>query len=379
MQIVNRYKFYLIALAIWALAVAAKYKFQGLVFGFDYGTYQPDGKFYTYMALDFLNQNPVQSAQQVVDWYSIHGFKMNTFTIQDLMPETSYAYPVISHRILYPLLSIPFVALFGIPGMLAIPALSLLALFFATQSLANKFNKPLIGLGVIITLSFSTTVMRWMMVNCTDALLVGLFAFLPLVLLHKFKSNNLRIVALGTLILLTSATRFVLPFWLAIILILLFRERRRFGSLFLVIFSIISALPALSAQLSTALLPADQDSPTSIKLLKLPIAFARVVGIDLLQFGVLDRVFLLFLILCFIQALRLYRRLSSQLFLAVLFAGYTIGAINGTIGVNFRYQIPVLIFASWIALDSLEIKGSGLRFVPSVKGDVIVNKTEQKL
>ncbi len=379
MQIVSKYKFYLIALAIWALAVTAKYKFQGLVYGFDYGTYQPDGKFYTYMTLDFLNQNPVQSAQQVVDWYLIHGFKMNTFTIQDLMPETSSAYPVISHRILYPLLSVPFVALFGIPGMLAIPALSLLALFFAIQLLADKLNKPLIGLGVIVILSFSTTVMRWMMVNCTDALLVGLFAFLPLVLLRKFKSNNFRIAALCTLILLTSATRFVLPFWLAIILVLLFSERRRLESLLLIVFSVTSALPALSAQLSTALLPADQESPTLIKLLKLPIAFVRVSGIDFLQFGVLDRIFLLFLVFCLIQALRLYRRVSSQLFLAVMFAGYTIGAINGTLGVNFRYQIPVLVFASWVVLDSFDIKTSGLRLVPAIKGDVIVNETEQKL
>jgi len=379
MQIVGKYKFYLIALAIWALAVTAKYKFQGLVFGFDYGTYQPDGKFYTYMALDFLNQNPVQSAQQVVDWYLIHGFKMNTFTIQDLMPETSYAYPVISHRILYPLLSIPFVALFGIPGMLAIPALSLLVLFSAIQFLANKFGKPIIGLGIVITLSFSTTVLRWMMVNCTDALLVGLFALLPLLLLHKFKSKNFRIAALCVLILFTSATRFVLPFWLAIILILLFRERRKLEGLFLIIFSITCALPALSAQLSTALLPADQDSPTVIKLFKLPIAFAQVVGIDFLQFGVLDRIFLFFLVFCLIQAVRLYRRLSSQLFFAVLFAGYTIGAINGTLGVNFRYQIPVLIFASWVVLDSLEIRNSGLRLVPTIKGDVIVNETKQKL
>ena len=379
MQSMKTYKFHIIAIAVWGLAIAAKYKFHGLVLGFDYGNYQPDGKFYTYMALDYLNQNPAQSAQQVVDWYLVHGFKMNTFTIQDLMPQTSYAYPVISHRILYPLLSVPFVGLFGIPGMLVVPALSLLALFISIQTLANKFNKPLIGLGVILALSFSTTVMRWMMVNCTDALLVGLFAFLPLALLHHYRSNHIRLIALSSLIILTSATRFVLPFWLCIILVLFFRSRRKLDSLILLVISILSATPALRAQLSTALLPADTDSPTLIKIIKIPFAFVQVLGIDILQFGVLDRVFLVFLALAVIQAVRFYRRLSSQLFTAVLFAGYTIGAINGTLGVNFRYQIPVLIFAAWVVLESLEIKNLGLRFVPSIKGNVIVNEAEQKL
>jgi hypothetical protein len=36
--------------------------------------------------------------------------------------------------------------------------------------------------------------------------------------------------------------------------------------------------------------------------------------------------------------------------LAVLLAVWFIGAINGTVGVNFRYQLPVLAFACWVIL-----------------------------
>ena len=100
---------YWFVLALGLIAIAAKYKYNGLVFGFDYGIYQPDGKYYTYMALDFINNDPKQSAQSVVNWYATHGYKGNIFQISDLIPETSPVYQFISHRVLYPILSIPFV------------------------------------------------------------------------------------------------------------------------------------------------------------------------------------------------------------------------------------------------------------------------------
>jgi hypothetical protein len=328
------------------------------------------------MALEYLNHSPARSAQQVVDWYLANGFKMNTFTIQDLMPSTSYAYPMISHRILYPLLSVPFVAIFGIPGMLAIPALSLLVLFLAIQILSKKMGKPLIGLGIVITLVLSTTVLRWMMVNCTDALLVGLFAFVPFSILAFKQRSRWALPTLGLLIILTSATRFVLPFWLAILVVLAIRYKRALEIGFLFLLSFLCSIPALQAQASSALLPAEADSPLYIKLAKLPLVFIKVFAIDIAEFGVLDRAFLIFILFCFIQAIRLRRTLSAQLFTAVLFAGYIIGSINGTLGVNFRYQIPVLIFSAWLVLDSLEISGRNLRFISSTKGDIVVNKTQ---
>jgi hypothetical protein len=375
MRSLKKFRFELAVLFIWLIAIAAKYKYNGLIFGFDYGNYQPDGKYYTYMALEYLNHSPANSAQQVVDWYLAHGFKMNTFTIQDLMPATSYAYPMISHRILYPLLSVPFVAAFGIPGMLAIPALSLLVLFLAIQKLSQKMNKPYLGLAVVCSLSLSTTVLRWMMVNCTDALLVGLFAVVPFSILALNQKKRWALPALGFLIFLTSATRFVLPLWIAILVVLVLRCRRYLELGILFLFSSVCSIPALQDQISSALLPAEAGSPIHIKLIKMPVVFVKVFAIDIAEFGVLDRVFLFYIGLCFYLAIRLRKALSAQLFMAVLFAGYVIGTINGTLGVNFRYQIPVLIFTAWLILDSLEISNGGLSLVPSTKGDIVVNKT----
>jgi hypothetical protein len=38
--------------------------------------------------------------------------------------------------------------------------------------------------------------------------------------------------------------------------------------------------------------------------------------------------------------------LSSQLFIGVVIGVFTLGAINGVMGVNFRYQLPLLPFAA---------------------------------
>ena len=140
--------------------------------------------------------------------------------------------------------------------------------------------------------------------------------------------------------------------------------------------SIVSSIPALSAQLSTALLPASTSTPTYLKVLQLPIVFFKVVAVDILEFSVLDRVLLLLLAVTAVQAIRLRKNLSSLLFWAVLISTYLIGAINGTLGVNFRYQMPVLVFCAWVLIDSFEVNGGGLRLIPPIKRDVIINKAE---
>lgn len=376
MQLIRRYRYEILVSVLWAVTVVAKIKFDGLVFGFDYGVYQPDGKFYTYMALDFFNNNPADSAKQVVDWYAIHGFKMNTFTIQDLMPSTSYAYPVISHRILYPLLSAPFVAILGIPGMLVIPALSLLTLLLSVQKISIIAKKPLVGFIIVLILSNSTTVLRWMIVNCTDSLLAGLFALVPFFLIRIVGKNRNALVGLAALIVLTSATRFILPVWLAILFVLFVKKIYRKEMLILGGLSVASSIPALSAQLSTALLPASTSTPTYLKLLQLPIVFIKVVVVDILEFGVLDRVLLLLLFIALVQSIRLRDNLSSLLFWGVLISTYLIGSINGTLGVNFRYQLPVIVFCAWVLIDSFEVRAEGLRLVPPIKRNVIINKTQ---
>ena len=114
----------LILFVTWAVSVTARLKFNGLAYGFDYGLYQPDGMHYTFRTLNFLGNSEQVSAEMVSDWYADNGIKLSQINPFDLLPENNRVWGVISPRILYPILSIPFVALFGIPGLLAVSAIS---------------------------------------------------------------------------------------------------------------------------------------------------------------------------------------------------------------------------------------------------------------
>ena len=49
----------------------------------------------------------------------------------------------------------------------------------------------------------------------------------------------------------------------------------------------------------------------------------------------------------------------SKYLLLVLFAGLLTGAMNGTVGVNFRYQLPVIAFICWSIIDNTNISLKG--------------------
>lgn len=335
---------YWFVLVLGLIAIAAKYKYNGLVFGFDYGIYQPDGKYYTYMALDFINNDPKQSAQSVVNWYSTHGYKGNIFQISDLVPETSPVYQFISHRFLYPILSIPFVYFFGIPGMIVIPAISFLCLLLFIQKISNNYNLIYMGVCICIILSTSPTVIRWMIWNGTDTLLAGLFSYVILVLYNLQKNPNQKYFQLFLLIFLTAATRFSLVFWIAIAVVICL-NRKKFLALMIVLISSLCSLPALFSTLGISILPAEKDQTTLEKISNIPLSFLRVVSIDIAQLAVLDRLFLIYLVVGLFISILYFNNVASQYYIAILLAGYLLGAVNGTLGVNFRYQLPAIPFA----------------------------------
>ena len=342
---------YWFVLALGLVAIAAKYKYNGLVFGFDYGIYQPDGKYYTYMVLDFINNDPKQSAQSVVNWYATHGFKGNIFQVSDLVPDTSAVYQFISNRILYPILSIPFVYLIGIPGMIVIPAISFLCLLLFIQKISNNYNLTYMGVCIGIILSTSPTVIRWMIWNGTDALLAGLFSYVALLLYNLQTKPDQRYFQILTLVFLTAATRFSLVFWAAIAAVMYF-NRKKFLAVIIFVFSGLCSLPALFSTLGVSILPAEKDQATLEKISNIPLSFIRVVSIDIAQLAVLDRLFLIYLVVGLLISIFYFKNIVSKYFIAILLAGYLLGAVNGTLGVNFRYQMPAIPFCAWSILAS---------------------------
>jgi len=362
-------------LGLGLITIIAKYRYNGLVFGFDYGLYQPDGKYYTYMALDIINQNPNESAQQVVDWYKAKSYKGNIFTTSDLLPETSPVYSFVSHRVLYPLLSAPFVFAFGIPGMLVVPALSFLILLTIIYKISLRYNAVYLGLIICLILTSSPTTSRWMIVNTTDSLLVGLFSLTVYILSNpKFATKSIYVYIL-VLVFLTAATRFSFIFWLSIAIVL-FLNRKKILAVAIVLFVSICSIPALSATLKVSLLPNEVNKSNFEKVLGLPESFFKVLSIDIAQLMVLDRLLLMLLGIGILLAVITLKNLPSQYFILMLLAGYTLGAINGTLGVNFRYQMPLIPFCAWTILSSVPSIRSGTYSIPFLRAHIKTQETQ---
>ena len=331
-------------------AIISRLKFNGLVLDFDYGIYQPDGSHYTYRTLTFLGVDSNSAAERVVNWYQVHGIKHNVFLPSFLTPETSGGWSLSAPRVLYPFLSVPFVYLFGIPGMLVIPAASLALLVFCIYRISELKGKQPIGFLLVLVLCTSPTVLRWMIANITDSLLAALFAVVALLLMSK-TTLQYWYWGMSFLIVSTSITRFSLPIWIGIAVVL-WTNRMRSQSLWVFVLSAISFLPTFLYMPSNAILPANAEEGVLTKLVLLFKSFFRVGFIEVAQLGALDRILLALLVIALAISLRYPREIASKYFLAVLLAVWAIGAINGTLGVNFRYQMPLLGFASWVILSN---------------------------
>jgi hypothetical protein len=354
-----------IILIFWIISVASRLLYNGLIFDLDFGIYQPDGIYYALRSLTWLGQNPFDAANQLVDWYRSNSAKNLDLPVSAIYPWNAEVWGLVGPRILYPLLSIPFVMVLGIPGMLVIPSLSLLLLMVSTYHLGRKYNFPFIGLILALGLSISPTILRWMISNTTDSLLLGLFSLVPILLVNSKKNSRNQLFVL-LLVVLTNLTRFSFPIWIGIAFILFIYGARRI-SVGIFLLNIVSSIPTFLLQPKTAFLPLEYELSAIEKVFQLPKSFLKVGFYEIAQLAVLDRMLLLFLALALFGALTNLRSIESSLFLVVLVAVWALGAINGNVGVNFRYQLPLISFsiipcihgicklAKWYSRNSLDI------------------------
>lgn len=341
-----------LVLLIALVSAISRLKFNGLILDFDYGIYQPDGSHYAYRALTFLGVDSNAAAERVVSWYQINGVKNNVFEPSFLTPENKEIWGLVAPRVLYPFLSIPFVFLIGLPGMLVVPIFSFLLLVSCIFRLSEIYVKPWFGFLLVLVLCTSPTVMRWMIANITDSLLAGLFAIVALILTNNI-SQKTWFLLIFFLIVMTSLTRFCTPIWLAIVAVL-WIDRKRTKSIWVFLVSLASSLPIFLYMPDNAVSLADAELQGFSKLLLLVKSYFEVGFFEVAQLAALDRGLLILLAVATMLAFKYPKEVSSRYFLAVLLAVWTIGAINGTSGVNFRYQLPVLAFACWVILSKSE-------------------------
>lgn len=224
-----------------------------------------------------------------------------------------------------------------------------------------------------IILSNSPTVIRWMIWNGTDALLAGLFGYVVILLYNLQTKPNQKYFQLFILIILTAATRFSLVFWIAIAVVMYF-NRKKFLALMTVLLSSLCSLPALFSTLGVSILPAEKDQTTLEKISNIPLSFLRVISIDIAQLAVLDRLLLIYLVAGLLISTLYLKNIASQYFVAVLLAGYLLGAVNGTLGVNFRYQMPAIPFCAWSIVASWPLIQNRLKTYSFLRPHIKVQK-----
>jgi hypothetical protein len=202
-----------------------------------------------------------------------------------------------------------------------------------------------------------------MVANITDSLLVGLFAIVCLILESK-KEGNFTTLQLGIMILLTNATRFATPIWLAIALSDFIHGRRK-TAILITVFALVVSIPTFLVQPSSSILPGEGDINLVEKLKAMPLSLGKILFIEIAQLAVIDRLLLFTLAISFFLAISNLKNDTNLRFILVLLSVWAIGALNGSLGVNFRYQLPVLPFACAVivvnskVLENRLLKGFG--------------------
>ena len=337
----NRYWLFSVSLLI--LTIVSKLFFlNGAVFALDYGLFHPDGMLYSFKALTYLGYPEDLAGSEVSRFYLENAVGAPQISPESLFFSNNSNWAIFQLRILFPLFSAPFVYLFGLWGMIVVPIISFVTFWvFVSVKLKHRF---ILAVVTLLFLSASSTISRWMFSNISDPLLVGLLT----VYVWVFPKLNLspkrvNLLVTSLFIVATGLTRFSLLLWLAIAL---FYATKRNFFMFIGIGAVASLtfLPNLLVSFSGAILPAYAESPWYERLIILPVQLAKMHFVEFGQLFVLDRMF--FSGLCFVLWLAFigFKNESSRLLLLVFVALILTAGINGVLGVNFRYHLPILPF-----------------------------------
>jgi hypothetical protein len=319
----------------------SKLLFNGIVYTFDYGIFQPDGAYYSVYALRLTGENLFDSAFIVENWYSLHSVKNSAITVNLLMDTSGDIWKAILMRPLYPILSAPFVLLFGMYGMLVIPFVSFFLILIYIQRVFKRESLALVGLAFNLILCSSPTIARWMLLNYPDGLLVLVLILYSYHFLSEQKKSFTYISVI--LILLSTQIRFCWILWIMLsVHHIIKNEKMKAFKVF--IFSSVFSLPAVIYAPKTALLPNESESNFLEKIVRVPFSAFKTLFVEFSQLLMLDKMLLMLVLLGLLVGLSSFRKSDSQLFVMIFVGCLIISGLNGVYGVNFRYYLPMIPF-----------------------------------
>jgi hypothetical protein len=226
--------------------------------------------------------------------------------------------------------------------MLVVPIISFVVLWlFTTQQMKNRMT---VAIPVLIVLSSSTTISRWMFANISDPLLVGLITLYIWLLPRVLNSSKLSWFLFHVIFISsTSLTRFSLLLWVSISFFYL-TKRHFYKSLSVALLGFTFFVPNLFVNFSGAILASHSTSPFYMKILLYPYSILRMHVVEIGQLFVLDRVLFFGLAIGFYVLFRKIKTSAARMVLAITISLVLTAGLNGVLGVNFRYHLPLIPF-----------------------------------
>lgn len=318
--------------------------------------FAPDSRYYAAMALWFGGESQSEAARQVAELSAQSGWASPAASVL-------FGWGLVQPRVVLPALSVPFVKLWGIDGMVVVPGLALAAVMAVLAWALFRRYGPVAGISTVVLVMCSSQIMFYGSAMLTESL-SALWGALTLVAAWRYvrRPGWLPVAWMVTLTIISAFTRqatfivagaFVVAWLVALLL------RRRDNSWAVPALSV--AVTALAIQvLQTKLFPTfsqlnqfksktDADTLTEA-LLGTPRLAWKIVRTDLAFFAQSDRPLLVLISLSVLSSVIFWRRTETHLLIGA-FAGTALyGITNGT-PTAFRYAMPGLVFyAASVAL-----------------------------
>ena len=139
--------------------------------------FTPDSRYYSAMAFHYSGMTEAEAREATVEANELQGW-------ETLPTSYLFGWGLVQPRVIYPAFSAPFVKLFGLPGMLVVPVLSMLFLVVAAFRVIDRHFGIAAALGVSLLVLSSHFVFYWGTAMLTEgpaaAVGTGIFLTLPI-------------------------------------------------------------------------------------------------------------------------------------------------------------------------------------------------------
>lgn len=311
--------------------------------------YAPDTRYYAAMALHFAGFTPEEAHAQVEAYTTESGWSTPP-------TETLFGWGLVQPRVVYPLLSVPFVKLFGIAGMAVVPILAMAALVVAMVWIIRDRYRSIGVIAVALLVIASPKLMFFGTASLTESLTaLWCTGILAVVWRHQATGRRRWLVAAAGFTLLMAFTRqatlipaAALGFaWLAAVVL---RDRpRRWWWPALVVGTttvatqVVQTLVWPTFSQFTQYMEATNTESLGAALRATPALVRHILVRDFDNYLRADHALLTIVVLSAVAVVVLWRRAEAHLLVGAFVAISFYNVTNGT-PTTFRYAMPGLIF-----------------------------------